>query len=192
MGGGKKWKGTARRRRAHLLDGAEKVRRCAREAGSSTICQRGRAASSVKLKQLNHRFRAHARFLLAASPSVLSCSCLVAISGLKPDNTQKNVFGVAGCNEFNTTLDYHIYSSYIWPLQRCLVPCDHSLSASQSQSTDSTHPTGPHSSCCPGLPHATVTHSHFTLTTHNSTSPLCRAATHRRKAPLLRPTSLNP
>ena len=105
--------------------------------------------------------------------------------------------GRAGCRRMQR-IHYSPPVSYllstIWPLQRYPVSCDHSFSASQSQPTLIGH-----------QPHISHTLTHvssriasdnrhtqaFTSTTHNPTSPLCRAATHRRKASLLRPTSLS-
>ena len=102
---------------------------------------------------------------------------------------------VAGCNEFITLHRYQYLLIPYGPSNGVLCPVT-TLSQPLSHGPHplvTSHTYFPHSHTCrPGLHQDNCYTQAFTSTTHNSTSPLCRAATHRRKAPLLRPTSLNP
>ena len=104
------------------------------------------------------------------------------------------VGSVAGCNEFITLHRYQYLLIPYGPSNGVLCPVT-TLSQPLSHGPHplvTSHIYSPLTLVSSRIASVNRHAQSFTPTTQNTTSPLCRAATHRRKAPLLRPTSLKP
>ena len=120
------------------------------------------------------------------------CSRLPQAHG--PQQHAWHVGDVAGCNEFITLHRYQYLLIPYGPSNGVLCPVT-TLSQPLSHSPHplvTSHIYSPLTHVSSRIASDNCHAQSFTPTTQNTTSPLCRAATHRRKAPLLRPTASTP